>query len=172
MTAAAETLVAMAKEVTGRIASGLAVMTLVDSDGVRRGMTISSLTPVSVDPPSVLMCIGGAASALPSLTVGQAFCANLLSGDQSPVSVGFAWGDDDPFEVFAWEPADDGTPVLEGIAAHLLCRVERLEEHHGTTVVLAEITGGGVQRDESLVYWRHQYFGELVPAAPPVTGAW
>lgn len=162
----------LAREVTGRIASGLAVMTLVDGDGVLRGMTISSLTPVSAEPPSVLMCIGGSASARPALVDGRAFCVNVLAADQSRVSMGFAWGDDDPFEVFPWHPAVDGTPILEGIAAHLLCRVERVVEHHGTAVVLAAVEGGGVDRDEALVYWRKTYFGGLVPVEPETSGVW
>ena len=39
---------------------------------------ISSLTPVSADPPSVLMCIGGGASSRPAMVEGQTFCANTI----------------------------------------------------------------------------------------------
>lgn len=165
-------LVDLAKELTGRIAAGIAVMTLVDGAGVKRGMTISSLTPVSADPPSVLMCIGGTASSRPALTVGRAFCANLLAADQTPVSAGFAWGDEDPFDVFEWEPAADGTPVLAGIAAHLMCRVEKVVEHHDTAVVLAAVESGAAHKDEALVYWRRSYFGDLVPVQPEAGGVW
>lgn len=172
MASSLETPVDLAREITGRVAAGIAVMTLVDDQGVRRGMTISSLTPVSADPPSVLMCIGGAASARPALIEGRAFCANVLAADQAKVSMGFAWGDADPFEVFSWRPAADGTPILDDTAAHLLCRVERVVEHHGTAVVLAAVEGGGVDRDEALVYWRKTYFGGLVPVEPEAGGVW
>lgn len=165
-------IVELARDITGRIATGIAVLTLVDDAGVRRGMTISSLTPVSADPPSVLMCIGGGASARPALVPGRRFCANLLAADQAPLSAGFAWGVEDPFEVFPWSPAPDGTPILDGIAAHMLCTVERVVEHHGTAVVLASVDDGGVERDETLVYWRKQYFGGLVPVAEATKGVW
>jgi flavin reductase (DIM6/NTAB) family NADH-FMN oxidoreductase RutF len=145
------------------VAAGVAVMTLADADGEPRGMTISSLTPVSADPPSVLMCVGGAASSRPYLVKGQRFCANVLAADQVAQSMGFAFGEDDPFVTFGWTPAEDGTPVLDGTAAHLLCEVERVVDHHGTAVVLAAAIGGAVAKDEALVYWNTAYYGDLVP---------
>jgi flavin reductase (DIM6/NTAB) family NADH-FMN oxidoreductase RutF len=167
-----ETIVEVTSEVMGRVAAGVAVMTLVDDDGVRRGMTISSLTPVSSDPPSVLVCVGGAASSRPALVEGRVVCMNVLAADQVPVSIGFAWGEDDPFSVFDWTPAADGIPVLSDTTAHLLCRVVGVVEHHGTAVVLADVLDGAVHADEALVYWRKQYFGGLVPAEPTSTGTW
>ena len=169
---APQNLVELAQDLTGRVAAGVAVLTLVDDQGVSRGMTISSLTPVSAEPPSILMCIGGAASSRPALVVGRPFCANVLSADQTEVSAGFAWGDADPFEVFGWEPAADGTPILDGIAAHLLCRVENVVEHHGTAVVLAAVEGGAAHKDEALVYWRRTYYGGLVPVDSGAGGVW
>lgn len=172
MASATEALVDVTGEVMSRVASGIAVMTLVDADGTRRGMTISSLTPVSSDPPSVLICVGGGASSRPALVEGRAFAANVLGADQVALSKGFAWGEADPFDVFDWEPAADGTPILSGTAAHLVCRVERVVEHNGTAVVLAAVESARVDRDSALVYWRKQYFGGLEPVDPATGGVW
>ena len=155
-----------------RVAAGVAVVTLIDPAGVRRGMTISSLTPVSSDPPSVLMCIGGGASSRSYFVAGQAFCANVLASDQVAQSMGFAFGSADPFEVFDWSEGPDGTPVLEGTAAHLFGIVESVVDHHGTGVVLAKVTGGAVSKDESLVYWRKRYFSGLLAVEPEEVGKW
>jgi len=160
------------REVMAAVAAGVAVMTLADADGELRGMTISSLTPVSADPPSVLICVGGAASSRPHLVKGQRFCANVLAADQVAQSMGFAFGEDDPFVTFGWTPAEDGTPVLDGTAAHLLCEVERVVDHHGTAVVLAAAIGGAVTKDEALVYWNTAYYGGLVAVEPGASGAW
>jgi len=151
------------REVMAAVAAGVAVMTLVDAVGKPHGMTISSLTPVSADPPSVLICVGGAASSRPFLVEGQRFCANVLAADQMAQSMGFAFGEDDPFTTFGWTPAEDGSPVLEGTAGHLVCEVERVVEHHGTAVVLAAVIDGAVTKDEALVYWKTDYYGGLVP---------
>lgn len=172
MTESAKTLAEVSAAVMDRVAAGVAVMTLVDGNGVKRGMTISSLTPVSADPPSVLVCIGGNASSRPAMVEGQTFCANVLAADQVGHSIGFAWGDEDPFEVFAWTPAADGTPVLAGTTAHLICEIERVVEHHGTAVVLAKPIGGAVHKDETLVYWVKKYFVDLVAAPSGAGGVW
>ena len=167
-----ETLVDLNREVMSRVVSAVAVLTQIDDDGVLQGMTITSLSSVAAEPPSVLVCVSNTASSRASLVDGQGFCVNILASDQVAHSVGFAWGDEDPFEVFEWSPAADGTPVLAGTAAHLLCEVERVVEHHGTAVVLAKVTAGGVHKDEVLAYWRRRYYGDLVPADPETTGTW
>lgn len=160
------------RDVMAAVPAGVAVMTLRDPEGVHRGMTISSLTLVSYEPPAVLMCIGGAASSRPALVPGQTFCANVLAADQTSQSVGFAWAEADPFSVFEWSPAADGTPVLAGTTAHLLCTVEKVVEHNGTYVVMAGVDGGSLDGGDALVYWNQKYFGELTPVAPDIKGRW
>jgi flavin reductase (DIM6/NTAB) family NADH-FMN oxidoreductase RutF len=153
------------RDVMASVAAGVAVLTLVDADGQRHGMTISSLTPVSADPPSILVCVGGAASSRPFLVEGQRFGLSVLAAGQDAQSMGFAFGAEDPFEVFAWTPAGDGSPILDEAAAHLICEVERVVDHHDTAVVLAGVVDGAVVKDEALVYWRVRYFDEKLGEA-------
>ena len=157
------------KEVMSTVASGVAVLTFADDAGALRGMTISSLTPVSADPPSVLMCIGEKASCLPALVVGRVFAVNVLGADQAAASAGFAYGEADPFTVFPWTRNAGGPPLLDDAPAFLVGEVERIVEHHGTAVVLAAVRAGEVRRPDSLVYWRKTYH-----RAQPVgtTGKW
>lgn len=172
MTESVDPIVEIAGNVMSRVAAGVDVMTLIDADGERHGMTISSLVQVSAEPPSVLMCIGPAASSRPHLVPGQAFCINVLASDQVAQSVGFAYGTEDPFEVFDWSAAPGGTPVLSGTTAHLMCEVERVVVHNDTAVVMSRVTDGEVYKDEALVYWMQSYFGDLVRTAPDVKGTW
>jgi flavin reductase (DIM6/NTAB) family NADH-FMN oxidoreductase RutF len=165
-------LVDVARAVMGRIAMTVEVMTLVEADGTPRGMTISSLAPVSAEPPSVLMCIGPQASSRPALVPGKAFCINVLASDQVPAAIGFAYGTEDPFEVFPWESGPDGVPIVGGSAATLFCEVENVVLHHETAVVLAKVTGGEVHKNEALVYWQQKYYGDFSRVMPEVTGTW
>ncbi|MEN8234997.1 MAG: flavin reductase family protein [Actinomycetota bacterium] len=172
MTESSGAVAEVARDVMSRVAFGLEVVTLSDPDGVPRGMTISSLTQVSAEPPSVLVCLGPQASITRSLSPGQTFCVNVLASDQVDESYGFSYGTEDPFEAFDWSPAADGTPILSGTAAHLMCVVERVVDHHGSAVVLSKVVGGAVHKDETLVYWRKQYFSDLGPAVPGMRGTW
>jgi flavin reductase (DIM6/NTAB) family NADH-FMN oxidoreductase RutF len=148
--------------------SGVQILTLRDESGSPRGMTVSSLTPVVADPPSVLVCIGGEASMRPTLIEGRPVALSFLAPHQTMHSMGFAFGDDDPFEVFAWSEGSNGAPVIDDVAAHLLGDVERVVEHHGTAVTFISLTGGDVcPGTGALVYWQGAYFEDLAPAAEP-----
>ena len=135
-------------------------------------MTVSSLSSVSAEPPSVLFCIGPNASMKSTFVPGRDVCINILSGEQANHSVGFAYGEERPFDVFEWSPAENGAPLLAGCAAHLLGRVQRIEMQHGTSVVLTDVTGGAVDTDDALLYWHQAYFGGLVPVEGTEPGKW
>lgn len=154
------------------VPAAVSVLSFVDDEGRPHGMTISSLVAVSYEPPSVLVCVGGGASSRPFLVDGRRICVNLLASNQADQSVGFAYGEGDPFETYDWEPAADGTPVLGGTAGYLMCVVEQVVEHHGTAVTLAAVTETVPRGHDMLVYREQQYFGGLVPVAPEVTGRW
>jgi flavin reductase (DIM6/NTAB) family NADH-FMN oxidoreductase RutF len=154
-------LAASYEEVKATLASGVAVLTGVDADGERRGMTVSSLTPVAGDTPAVLVCVGADASMRAMMAPGRRFNANILGESQSALSNGFAFGDEDPFDVFPWESDESGTPVLSGVAGHLQCVVENVVDRRGTAVVLAAVTGASLDHADTLIYWQQAYYGHL-----------
>jgi flavin reductase (NADH) len=154
------------------VPSGVQIFTLVDDEGMPRGMTVSSLTPVSSDPPSVLVCIGGAASMRPAVTQGRSVCLSFLGPDQVDLSTGFAYAEERPFEVFAWAPGVDGVPEIEGAVAHLRGVIERVVDHHDTAVTLIGLRGGSVAGKDALVYWKKGYFWDLSPVAGSKGGSW
>jgi flavin reductase (DIM6/NTAB) family NADH-FMN oxidoreductase RutF len=145
------------REVMATVTSGVAVLTLVDDAGTPLGMTISSLTPVSPEPPTVLMVIGGKASCLPALVPGRVFAANVLGSSHFALSAAFAFGEADPFRLTPWTRTGDGPPVLDEAPAYLIGRVDRLVPHAGSVVVLCDVLGGEVRRPDSLAYWRKAY---------------
>jgi flavin reductase (DIM6/NTAB) family NADH-FMN oxidoreductase RutF len=165
-------LTALYDELMKAVPSGVQVLLLRDGSGAPRGMTVSSLTPVSADPPTVLVCVGGEASMAPELKEGTEVCLSYLGPEQSTASMGFAFGEDDPFEVFAWSDGPEGVPMLDEAPAHLRGVVERVVEHSGTLVTLIRLTGGAVDRIESLVYWQRSYFRGLIPVEPATSGKW
>jgi flavin reductase (DIM6/NTAB) family NADH-FMN oxidoreductase RutF len=160
-------------EVMARNAASVAVLTLEDDDGHLHGMTITSLTSVASEPPAVLVCVGEGASSHPWLRPGKHFGVSLLGADQIGHSLGFSWAkSDDPFADFPWKRAEDGTPLLSDTAAHLVCEVERVVPYHGSGVVMAKVVDCCIHKDETLVYWRRKYHGDLVEAPEGITGTW
>jgi flavin reductase (DIM6/NTAB) family NADH-FMN oxidoreductase RutF len=154
------------------VAVDVEILTMVGPDGAPLGMTISSLTQVSTDPPSVLVCVGPQGSVREALRPGTAFSIGVLGSGQVPEALAFAYGTEDPFTLYEWTPAADGTPTLADTAVTIACEVENIVDHHGTAVVLAKVTDAAVHNDEVLVYWRKRYHGELVNTEPDVKGTW
>lgn len=152
-------------DVLGLMAHGVAVITLTDDAGTRRGMTVSSLISASAEPPMVLMCIRTRASMWPWFTPGRVLGISLLAPGQAAVSNGFAFGVDDPFAVFPWHEAPGGAAIVDGCAAHMVGVVDRVVDNHDTGVVLARVTAAGRHADRALVHCGRSYYDDLVPAA-------
>ena len=160
-------------EVMSQIGASVSVLTLECPDGVKRGMTITSLSTVSSDPPAILVSVSEGASSHPFMKPGQSFGVNLLGWDQTDYSIGFSWGkSEDPFGDFPWEASANGTPLLTEAAAHLVCEVEQVIQYHGSAVVLARVTDCCAHKDETLVYWQRTYHGKLVAVEDGATGKW
>lgn len=68
------------------LASGVCVITALTDDGERVAMTASSVTSVSDDPPSLLVCVNKAAKMDSALDKTVDFTVNVLSHDQQEVS--------------------------------------------------------------------------------------
>lgn len=125
---------------------GVAVITL-DHHGTPRGVTVSSLHSLSLDPALVAFSIATTSSTWPSLAAVDRHVVNLLGLEQVADARRFATSGVDRFAApTRWTRTDDGSPVLESAAGWLHCTVEqristgdhwlvisRIDEiHHGT----------------------------------------
>jgi flavin reductase (DIM6/NTAB) family NADH-FMN oxidoreductase RutF len=102
----------------GRHASGVAVIT---GPGPV-GLTATSLTSVSLDPPLVSFCVDRASTTWPNLRQAPVFGVNVLAGDQAATASRFAGRGIDRFgSPTRWRTGPCGVPILGGITVHLLC---------------------------------------------------
>ena len=116
------------KHAMRHVPTGVTVVTSL-KDGEPRGITVSSFVSVSLDPPSVLICINRAARSYLYIASSKIFCVNVLSGDQRRWAEHFAGKTRErQFEGIPYRSDVTGAPVLEGAIAHFDCEV--LEEHH------------------------------------------
>jgi 3-hydroxy-9,10-secoandrosta-1,3,5(10)-triene-9,17-dione monooxygenase reductase component len=133
------------RTVLGHFASGVTVITAHGADGPV-GMAANSFSSVSLDPPLVLFCAAHSSSTWPKIQATGAFCVNILAEDQEDVCRLFATKDVDRFAQIGWHKGPSGSPVLDGVLAHIDCttvaehdagdhaivvgRVIELEVHH------------------------------------------
>jgi len=121
-----------------RLASSVAIVAL--HDQVLRGMTATSLVSVTMDPPTLLICVNRSASIHAHLRVAREMSVNLLSVAQASIADAFAGkvSPDERFRHGEWQDCD-GIPYLVGAQANVLCRIASLTVVGSHTMILAEV---------------------------------
>ena len=64
----------------------VSIMSNKDDNGNSNAITVSSVTSISMDPPSLLICINKSSRIHDTLQIGSKFCINLLKKDQEELS--------------------------------------------------------------------------------------
>jgi flavin reductase (DIM6/NTAB) family NADH-FMN oxidoreductase RutF len=109
----------------GRFATGITVATVMDSDGVPHGLTVSSFTSVSLDPPLVSICLGHEVSSIDLFRAANYFGINILTEAQRSLSDHFARKGHDRFQGVAWTAGETGVPLIYDVLAAIECQVEQ-----------------------------------------------
>jgi flavin reductase (DIM6/NTAB) family NADH-FMN oxidoreductase RutF len=142
------------RRATSFIPSGVAILAWCERDGSPFGLTVSTLTPVSVDPPLVSVCIDRGSRSLPVLQRVKTLSINLLAHDQGELARHFGTPDTQRFKDLCWQKADGGTPIIEGVVAVMLCEFAKQVEAGDHEIAIAEVQKVMLYEGEPLVYWR------------------
>jgi len=142
--------------------SGVTIVSARGVDGADHGMTVSAFCSLSLDPPLVLACIEHAATALPHLRAADAFGVSILAAGQDALAARFADHTVERFDGVACTRAAEGPALIDGAAAHLVCR--RVAEHPGGdhVILIGEVASAQVHGDDPLVYGVRHY-GRFAP---------
>jgi flavin reductase (DIM6/NTAB) family NADH-FMN oxidoreductase RutF len=110
-------------------------------DGYLNAITVSSVTSISMDPPSLLICINKSARIHDTLKIGSEFCINLLNKDQEELSNICSDEDsyDERFNDKNWNTK--GVPFLANAQANIFCKVDKLSSYHTHTIVVGLVEG-------------------------------
>ena len=144
-----------------RLAGGVGVITVGTGED-RTGLTATSVTALSAEPPRLLVCINRSASAWPLLTEYGSFGVNLLDSNQQDLADRFAGksGEKGParFTGTRWKSLVTGAPLLEGALAAIDCTVEEVIERHSHAIVIGRIEAVDLGNwSDPLLYWSGLY---------------
>ena len=143
------------RDALGRFGSGVTVVSVNSPEGVR-GITVSAFSSVSMEPPTVLVCIGKKSRAHDLVLSAGVFGVSLLAEGQRPLSDRFA-GRPDVVEEPVWRTEGWGTPVLDGALAQLDCVVSQSVDVGDHTVCFGQVVRAESGDGAPLVYWRGRY---------------
>ncbi len=133
------------KEVMARWASGVTVVTA-QVDGKPIGITASSLSSVSVNPPQVLICVGNTLYTHHAIQQSGAFAVNILAADQLEWGMRFAGmlpEGEDRFHDIETTTAITGSPLLPGVLSWLDCRLRHAYDAGDHTIFVGEVVDAG-----------------------------
>ncbi len=123
----------------GRWATGVAVITTVDRAGQPHGMTVSSLTSVSLDPPLLLVCFTHGARTAETILDSGRFAVSVLASRHEPIARRFAGRGEDHFAGLPVNYGEHSVPVVPEALAHLECTVERHLDAGDHVIVLGTV---------------------------------
>jgi flavin reductase (DIM6/NTAB) family NADH-FMN oxidoreductase RutF len=149
------------RDAVGAFATGINVITTWNEEG-GYGLTANAFSSVSLDPPLVLVCVGITSQGSEAISHNGAFAINVLSADQEPVSRFFASRDRprgrDAFRGVPHSKAITGSPLLDGAAANLDCRLHAAHEAGDHMIFIGEVVSLNVDPDaRPLVFCGGQY---------------
>ena len=144
-----------------RLAGGVSVITAGRGKDIS-GMTVTSLSSLSVDPPSLIVGVNRAASSWPLLKRYGFFGVNILNADQLDIAERFTGKDGskgaDRFTGAEWVTRVSGVPLLVGALAAIECEVEEIVERHSHAIIIGRVLDLQLStRTAALAYWQGQY---------------
>ncbi|MEO5567518.1 MAG: flavin reductase family protein [Gemmatimonadaceae bacterium] len=145
------------RNVLGRFASSVTVLSVRDEAGADHGMTVSAFASVSLDPPLILVCVDKAASIYPALFVARFIGISILAEEQEPASRRFAEKDSDRFDDLEIERGEQGVALLVGALAHLECHVVARHDGGDHTIFVAAVEKASAHQGRPLLYYRGGY---------------
>jgi flavin reductase (DIM6/NTAB) family NADH-FMN oxidoreductase RutF len=144
-----------------RLTGGVSVITAGRGAEIS-GMTVSSVSSLSADPPTLIVSVNRSASALALMKSYGFFGVSILTSDQLHIAERFAGKDGlkgaDRFATSRWITRISGVPLLADALAAVDCEVEETIERHSHAIVIGRVLDVRVStRLAALGYWNGQY---------------
>jgi len=154
----------LAEQLRGAMRKWLTGVTVVtaNADGIQHGMTVSSFTSVSREPPQILISLQQNSRTHDLVMRSRSFGISVLAADQEDIS-----------NIFAGRKADDedrlvglktftmktGAPFISGSLAYFDCKVVTTIGSGTHTIFIAEVleTSAAETDKDPLIYYNREY---------------
>jgi flavin reductase (DIM6/NTAB) family NADH-FMN oxidoreductase RutF len=143
-----------------RLPGPVVVVSTRDPGGFR-GLTASSFTSVSLDPPLVLVCLDSFAQTRDAVAEAGAFNVSVLERGQEFVAERFAGRA--PLVDPTWREVDhelgsNGLPIVRGCVAWFECALRELHPAGDHDVAIAAVTVAGHAPGNPLILWDRAFW--------------
>ena len=114
----------------------VSVISNTQSNGRKNAITVSSVTSISINPPSIIVCINKKSSIHESLILDSKFCINLVNEQQRDIAEICS----DPnrinerFKDIEW--IGDKPPIMMNALVNIICKVDKIVEYKTHSIVI------------------------------------
>lgn len=145
------------RQLLGRFATGVSILTVATPDGRLLGMTANSLSSVSLQPPLISVCVDHEAEMHDAILASPEFVVNVLASPQEALARRFSDQHEDRFDGVGYRRSPEGLILLDGALAHIECESYANYPGGDHTIVLGRVTGGSTSDGRPLLYYRGGY---------------
>ena len=137
-------------------------------DGTWHGVTASSFSSVSLDPPLVSVCLARTAFVHDLIAGSGVFGVTVLGKDHAELGQRFARYDPavDRFAGDAWETAKSGAPLLSTALSWLDCEVASAYDGGDHTIFVGEVLAAATPRTTSPLLYHSRTWGQFADQLP------
>lgn len=149
------------KDSMRHLAGAVSVITVGKGDD-RTGFTATSVSSLSVDPPSILVSLNRASSSWETLQRHGHFAVNVLAHDQQHIADRFSGRGGikgaDRYLGGQWQELVTGTPALVDALTVLDCELEEAIDRHSHSILIGRVRAVTTRTDaRPLIYWHGSY---------------
>ncbi|MDQ2865367.1 MAG: flavin reductase family protein [Candidatus Eremiobacteraeota bacterium] len=133
-------------------------------EGEPRGITLNAFSSVSVEPPTLLICVNREARSYLYISTSRIFCVNILAGNQRDLAERFSGKiRERQFEDIEFGRHVTGAPVLAGAVGYFDCEI--LSEHHAGShsIFIGRVVGCDATSGTPLGYFNGGFHDFTIP---------
>jgi len=158
----------------GHFATGVTIITMIDRDGRRIGMTANSFSSLSLDPPMVLWSLARTSVNHDSFYGARHFAVHVLDSRQTALARHFATKDIDRFAEHPTVDGEYGLPLLPEYHARFQCEATGCYDGGDHTIIVGRVLCFDERPGDPLLFYRGRFAtvrpapaGQLVPPSKP-----
>lgn len=144
------------RDAIGRFLTGVTVVST-ECEGVKHGITASAVASVTLEPPTVLICLNRLSATGEAVRRSGHFAINVLNDTQEPLARHFASKAEDKFATIEHIFGRLGDPLLPAALAQLECEVSAHNQVGSHHIFFGRVIDVHCQAGAPLGYFRGQF---------------
>ncbi|KGA18890.1 hypothetical protein GM51_7550 [freshwater metagenome] len=144
------------RDVISHLITGVSIIST-ERGGEKFGVTASSVTSLSLDPASILVCLNQRLTIADVISETGVFAVNILGKGHGALATQFSQSHEDKFRGTALTTGDLGNPLLTDALANLECRLIERKDFATHAIFIAQIESASHRDGSPLAYWRSTF---------------